>query len=324
MSFKNLRINYNGGKQTLPIWAKKLVEVGQLGVKEAGSNNCLHLVISLPAISYASSFIAMGVVAECLGSSENNDDEQTNDIKYWRTKIGQGCHYTNDTGIKNSTLTIHAEIESIEEIDGEELIKIKVSQKKKGHVRTKWEFLHPEEASNKIQLTNTKAKVGTQISNNACHNATFTKEVLGGSRFEKLKSNQDISLSLVDSNNRFKKETEEQFLFANNKIGCLADLILPSNTYRHRHSKTCKFFCSTKSLNGKILESDFLILSGSNSIIRGNSFNAKCVFYLLSKTERNFDAAKEAIEEKYFNRNKQIAGPKLDPEKHFEILTFYT
>ena len=152
MSFKNLRINYNGGKYTLPIWAKKLVEAGQLGVNKAASNNCLHLVISLPAISYASSFIAMGVVAECLGSSENNDDEQTNDIEYWRSKIGQGCHYTNDTGI-----TTHAEIESIEEIDGEELIKIKVDQKKKGHVRTKWEFLHPVEASNRIQLTNTTA-----------------------------------------------------------------------------------------------------------------------------------------------------------------------
>lgn len=321
MSFKNLRINYNGGKHTLPIWAKKLVEAGQLGVNEAASNNCLHLVISLPAISYASSFLALGVIAKCLGENNPIRKDKIPNIEYWDKNVGKSCLYTPLSSPKIQKL---GRIESIKEMQSGNYVEIKTLEKERGHVRSRSVLVHEEDVYKCIQIAAINGKLGTTIGNNASHNDTFTKEVLGGSRFEKLKSNQDISLNLVDSNNRFKKETEEQFLFANNRIGCLADLILPSNTYRHRHSKTCKFFCSTKSLNGKILESDFLILSGSNSIIRGNSFNAKCVFYLLSKTERNFDAAKEAIEEKYFNRNTQRTGPKLDPEKHFEILTFYT
>ena len=130
MSFNKLRLNYDGGKHTLPIWASKLVEAGQLGANEVYGNSCLNIIISLPAISYASSFTAMGVIAECLRSSnKNNDDELTNDIDYWRSKIGQTCQYNKNTGNRNGTVAIQALIEGIEKIDGEKLLKIKINQK---------------------------------------------------------------------------------------------------------------------------------------------------------------------------------------------------
>mgnify|MGYP000861077397 CR=1 FL=1 len=323
MSLEKLRLNNKTGHVSLPHWSELLIKTGQKGTLNINESCTLHVVIGLPTISFASSFIALGSIYESLLSSETEENIIKQDIDYWKQSIGKPCLFTSALTDNKSIL---ARIESVEEIapDGQ-FIKIKLTEKNKGLVRAKSIIIHESEAADQVNLTDIKGKLGAKISNNASDNASFTKGVLGRNRFEKLASNQNTSTSLVDSNNRFQLESQERIFYVDNRSGSLSDLFIPSNIYKHKHSKICKFLSSTKKYNGQIIESNVLILSGSNSILRYSNINkSKCIFYLLSKGERNFNSAREIIEDKFFSRNNLEVNFNIDPQQAFELTTFYT
>jgi hypothetical protein len=236
MSLEKLRLNDKTGLTSLPNWTKLLIQTGQKGTLNINESCTLHVVIGLPTISFASSFIALGSIYESLLSSETEENNKKQDIDYWKQSVGKPCLFTSSLTNNKSLL---ARIESVEEIppDGQ-FIKIKLIEKNKGLVRSKSIIIHESKAADQVHLTDIKGKLGAKISNNASENASFTKGVIGRDRFEKLASNQNTSTYLVDSNNRFQLESQEKIFYINDRIGSfLISLFLATftniNTQKH-------------------------------------------------------------------------------------------